>query len=127
VEATSLLTLALRNAIVKPRETENGKEGIEQAQELQPELIVLDLSMPVMNGLDAARVLKRLMPTVRLIMYCEFGGKFAENQARLIGIAEVVSKAEHAVARCVNTHPCTRFTARPPITIALVFTGALSL
>jgi two-component system, chemotaxis family, chemotaxis protein CheY len=77
-------------------EAENGKEGIEKALELRPDLIVLDLSMPVMNGLDAARVLKRLMPAVPLIMYSAFGDKLAGNQARLIGIAEVVSKSEHA-------------------------------
>ena len=45
-------------------EAENGKEAIAKALELHPDLIVLDLSMPVMNGLDAARELKRLMPTV---------------------------------------------------------------
>ena len=77
-------------------EAGNGKEGIEKAQELRPDLIVLDLSMPVMNGLDAARVLKRMMPTVPLIMYSEFGDRLAENQIRLIGISEVVSKSEHA-------------------------------
>jgi DNA-binding NarL/FixJ family response regulator len=77
-------------------EAENGKKAIEKARELRPDLIVLDLSMPVMNGFDAARVLKRLMPTVPLIMYSAFGDKLAEKQARLIGISEVVSKSEHA-------------------------------
>ncbi len=43
-------------------EAENGQEAIEKAQELHPDLIVLDLSMPIMNGIDAARVLKTLMP-----------------------------------------------------------------
>ena len=77
-------------------EAENGKVAIEKAQLLRPDLIVLDLSMPVMNGLEAARVLKRVMPTVPLIMYSAFGDEFAEHQARLIGISEVVSKSEHA-------------------------------
>jgi DNA-binding NarL/FixJ family response regulator len=77
-------------------EAENGKVAIEKAQELRPDLIVLDLSMPVMNGFEAARVLKRLMPTVPLIMYSAFGDKLAEKQAQLIGISEVVSKTEHA-------------------------------
>jgi len=36
-------------------EAANGREGIVKALELHPDLIVLDLSMPVMNGLDAAR------------------------------------------------------------------------
>ena len=77
-------------------EAENGKVAIEKAQGLHPDLIVLDFSMPVMNGFDAARVLKRLMPTVPLIMYSAFGDKLAEKQARFIGISEVVSKSEHA-------------------------------
>ena len=77
-------------------EAENGKDAIKKAQELRPDLIVLDLLMPVMNGLGAARVLKRLMPAVPLIMYSAFGDKFAEHQAQLIGISEVVSKSEHA-------------------------------
>ena len=49
-------------------EAENGKEAIAKALELHPDLIVLDLSMPIMNGLDAARELKQVMPTVPLIM-----------------------------------------------------------
>jgi len=77
-------------------EAENGKEAIAKALELHPDLIVLDLSMPIMNGLDAARELKQLMPTVRLIMYSSFGDAFAEQQARVIGISEVVSKSQPA-------------------------------
>jgi len=77
-------------------EAENGKEAIAKARELHPDLIVLDLSMPVMNGLDATRELKRLMPTVPLIMYSAFGDTFMEQQARLIGISELVSKSQPA-------------------------------
>jgi len=73
---------------------EHGKEAIERAQELHPDLIVLDFSMPIMNGFDAARVRKRLMPTVPLIMYSAFGDRLVEHQTRLIGIAHVVSKSE---------------------------------
>jgi len=61
---------------------------------LHPDLIVLDLAMPVMNGLDAARMLKRLMPATPLIMYSGFGDKFVEQQARFIGIAASISKSE---------------------------------
>jgi len=75
-------------------EAENGKEAIAKALELHPDLIVLDLSMPIMNGLDAARKLKKLMPTVPLIMYSAFGDVFGEQQARLIGISELVSKSQ---------------------------------
>src|SRR3989454_10491974 len=74
----------------------NGKEAKRKVQQLRPELIVLDLSMPVMNGLDAARILRRLMPSVPLIMYSAFGDKLIERQARLIGIRALVSKSQDA-------------------------------
>ncbi len=77
-------------------EAENGKEAIAKARELHPDLIVLDLSMPVMNGLDAARELKWLMPTIALIMYSAFGDRLVEQQARLVGISELVSKSQPA-------------------------------
>ena len=73
---------------------ENGREAIEVAGRLYPDLIVLDLSMPVMNGLDAARVLKRMMPTIPLILYSDFGDSLSKSQARLIGISEIVSKCD---------------------------------
>ena len=60
-------------------EAENGKEAIAKALDLHPDLIVLDLSMPVMNGLDAARELKRWMPTVPLIMYSLFDDGFVDE------------------------------------------------
>ena len=75
-------------------EAENGKEAIAKARELHPDLIVLDLSMPIMNGLDAARELRGLMPHVPVIMYSFFGDAFAEQQGRLIGISELVSKSQ---------------------------------
>jgi chemotaxis response regulator CheB len=50
----------------------NGREAIEKAQELRPDLIVLDLAMPIMNGLEAARALKRLLPRVPVLMFTNF-------------------------------------------------------
>lgn len=76
-------------------EAENGREAIETAQELHPDLIVLDLSMPVMNGIDAARVLSRLMPTVPLIVFSEYSDVFSEEEARSAGVSALVSKSEH--------------------------------
>ena len=85
-------------------EAENGKQAIAKALELHPDLIVLDLSMPVMNGLDAARQLKKLIPTVPLIMYSAFGDVFGEQQARLIGISELVSKSQPAPILVSKAH-----------------------
>ena len=76
-------------------EAENGKEAIEKAQELHPDLIVMDLSMPVMNGIDAARALRRLMPTVPLIIFSEYSDVFSVEEAHSAGISALVSKSEH--------------------------------
>jgi DNA-binding NarL/FixJ family response regulator len=75
-------------------DAENGREAVEKAQQLHPDLILLDLSMPVMNGLDAARVLKRVMPEVPVIMYSAFCDSFTETEARSAGVSALVSKSE---------------------------------
>jgi CheY-like chemotaxis protein len=76
-------------------EAENGQEGIEKAQELRPDLIVMDLSMPVMNGIVAARILKTLMPKVPLIVFSEYSDMFSEQEARAAGVSALVSKFDH--------------------------------
>jgi CheY-like chemotaxis protein len=73
----------------------NGAEGIQIAQEVKPGLIILDLSMPVMNGLDAARELKVLMPHVPLLMFTNHAGGIVEKEARSAGISAVISKSDH--------------------------------
>ena len=75
-------------------EAENGREAIEKAQALQPDLIVMDLSMPVMNGIDAAHALKTLMPMVPIIMFSEYSDVFSEQEARSAGVSALVSKSE---------------------------------
>jgi chemotaxis response regulator CheB len=78
-------------------EAENGREAVEKAQELHPDLILLDLSMPVMNGLDATRVLKQMMPEVPVIMFSMFSayrGSSTEKEASTAGACALVSKFE---------------------------------
>lgn len=75
-------------------EEEKGQEAVEMAQVLHPDLIMLDLSMPVMNGIEAACALKRLMPMTPIIVFSEFGDVFSEREARSTGIAASISKGE---------------------------------
>jgi len=75
-------------------EAENGREAVEMAQVLSPDLIMLDLSMPVMNGIEAACELKRLMPLTPIIVFSEFSDVFSEREARTSGVAALVSKTE---------------------------------
>lgn len=48
-----------------------------------------------MNGIDAARALKGLLPAVPLIIFSEYTDVFSENQARSAGVSGLVSKSEH--------------------------------
>lgn len=66
---------------------------MQKAQELKPSLIILDLSMPVMNGLEAARALKRLMPHVPLLMFTN-NACAVDGEARSAGICAVVCKSD---------------------------------
>jgi DNA-binding NarL/FixJ family response regulator len=79
-------------------EAENGQEAVEMAQVLNPDLIMLDLSMPVMTGIEAACVLKRSMPMTPIIVFSEFSDVFSEGEACDTGIAACVSKAESVSA-----------------------------
>ncbi len=72
----------------------NGAEGVQKAQDVKPNLIILDLSMPVMNGLDAARELKVLMPHIPLLMFTNNAAGTVEKEACRAGISGVISKSD---------------------------------
>jgi DNA-binding NarL/FixJ family response regulator len=67
-------------------DAENGQEAVEIAQVLYPDLIVLDLSMPVMDGIEVARALKQLVPKTRVIAFSEYSDAISEHEARSDGI-----------------------------------------
>ena len=77
-------------------EAENGSDGIDKAQKVHPDLIVIDLVMPVMNGIDASRVLKRLMPTVPVVMFTTFPDPHLKNAALAAGVHDLIDKSESA-------------------------------
>jgi DNA-binding NarL/FixJ family response regulator len=75
-------------------EAENGFDAIDQAKRLAPDLIVLDLRMPEMDGLQAARQLKALMPEVPLLMLTCYHSTAAEREALASGVSAVFSKPD---------------------------------
>ena len=78
-------------------EAENGQEAIEKAVNLKPALIVTDLSMPVMNGLVAARILKKLKPNIPIILYSAHIDPYVEKEALAAGASAVVPKSDAAL------------------------------
>jgi DNA-binding NarL/FixJ family response regulator len=73
---------------------EKRRMAIQKAQDLHPNVILLDLAMPVMNGLEAARALKRLMPNVPIVVFSAYADSFTEKEARSAGVSVLVSKFE---------------------------------
>lgn len=72
-------------------EAENGQEAIDLALQLRPDLIILDFAMPILNGLDAARKLRKIMPGVPIILFTQH----AQNAITVLDIVDrIVSKAD---------------------------------
>jgi DNA-binding NarL/FixJ family response regulator len=75
-------------------EAENGREAVDKAEKLKPHLIILDLIMPVMSGLDAAPLLKQLLPDTLIILFTQQEGSEVGRLAEAAGIDAVVSKSQ---------------------------------
>ena len=76
-------------------EAADGLEAIEMAQRLIPDVVLLDLSMPGMNGFEVARELKRITPLIPVLMFTSFKTPQLEQEALASGCNAVVSKSEH--------------------------------
>ncbi|HEX4785711.1 MAG TPA: response regulator transcription factor [Candidatus Sulfotelmatobacter sp.] len=73
-------------------EASDGKEAIEKVQQAAPDVIVLDFQMPKMNGLDAARAIKKTAPTIPILMVTLHMSPQLEDQAKRIGISGACDK-----------------------------------
>jgi DNA-binding NarL/FixJ family response regulator len=73
-------------------EAENGQAAVDMVQHLQPDVVLLDYSMPIMNGLDAARVITARSPECPLLMFTMFASRQLSTLAREAGIKAVISK-----------------------------------
>jgi DNA-binding NarL/FixJ family response regulator len=79
-------------------EADNGRDAILKAQEVAPGLIVTDLSMPLMNGLEETSTLKKLMPEVPVIIYSAHMDSFFEKEALAAGASAAVAKSDVVAA-----------------------------
>jgi DNA-binding NarL/FixJ family response regulator len=73
-------------------EAVNGVDAIDKARTLHPDLIVMDLSMPVMNGLEAGSVLKAMLPKIPIVMYTVHDTAAIKIQALAAGVRAVIQK-----------------------------------
>ncbi len=75
-------------------EAENGQIAVEKVTELKPHAVILDLSMPVMNGLEAAREITRIAPNVQMVMFTMHTTDQLLKDAQAAGIKAVISKSD---------------------------------
>lgn len=83
-------------------EAENGSEALLKAQKFEPDLVVTDLSMPQMNGLEEIRALNKLRLTTPVILYSTHMDPFVEKEAFAAGASAVVPKI-NVVAVLIST------------------------
>jgi CheY-like chemotaxis protein len=74
-------------------QAENGKEGIEAAKQIKPDVITLDFSMPGMIGLATASELRRLFPKTPIILFTLYADSLLRTDASKAGVSLVLLKA----------------------------------
>jgi two-component system, chemotaxis family, chemotaxis protein CheY len=93
-------TRRILRAIVRSRdwtvcgEAEDGRSGIRQFQKLRPDVVLIDLAMPDINGIEAAKRMSVLNPRVPLVLFTVLDLEGLEEPARQAGICAIVSKAQ---------------------------------
>jgi DNA-binding NarL/FixJ family response regulator len=88
------MTLASRLALESFEEAADGAEAVEKAHALNPDLIILDITMPVMSGLDAARKIRQFAPETPILILTMHKSKQLMEEAVKIGVRGYVVKAE---------------------------------
>jgi CheY-like chemotaxis protein len=84
-------------------EARDGIDALDKLSRVRPDLIILDMSMPRMNGVDAARELKHICPDVPVILYTAFADVFRRKQVLPEGVSDVVAKGENLLDRVVRS------------------------
>lgn len=111
-------------------EAEDGRDAVRKAQQLRPELVILDLVMPVSGGLSASRQISKLLPRVPILLHTLYWSEQVELEAAKAGVRRVVRKSEtSALVSAVqdvlgSTHETDSAVAKPEASSAAADTGA---
>jgi DNA-binding NarL/FixJ family response regulator len=73
-------------------EASNGEEAVTKAVALQPDLVILDINMPVLGGFGAAKEIQRLLPRVPILFLTMHGGEQFSSEAKRAGVQGFVTK-----------------------------------
>lgn len=72
-------------------ESQTGYETIESALSLKPDLIILDVVMPKLNGIETASILKKVLPGTKILLFTMYD-EYVDTLASTVGVDLVVSK-----------------------------------
>jgi DNA-binding NarL/FixJ family response regulator len=90
------IILKSRGNIDAAFEAVNGKEAVEKATQLSPDLIILDVAMPVLDGFSAAERIKKALPNVPILMFSMHDGPEVVQATKLAHAQGFVTKTEDA-------------------------------
>ena len=85
----------------------DGWEGIEKGRDLKPDLIILDYSLPRINGLHVALMLHEIVPTTPIILFTFYKDVIPTRMAQASGVASVVSKTDQLTLLASEVHRLT--------------------
>jgi DNA-binding NarL/FixJ family response regulator len=83
-------------------EAENGRAAVELAARVKPDFLLLDYSMPEMNGLEAARMLSALVPECAILMFAAFATPQLTELAKAAGVRAVLSKDVNGIRSVIE-------------------------
>jgi len=75
-------------------EAQNGQQAIEMVQALGPDLVILDISMPVTNGFETSREIRRIAPNIKILLHSVHESPYLDKAARDAGADAVANKAK---------------------------------
>jgi DNA-binding NarL/FixJ family response regulator len=84
------------NVAVVCGEAENGKRAIEKVRRLEPDIVLLDIGMPEMDGVQTAYEIRRIAPYAKIIFFTVNDSPEAVTAAKLLGVEALVPKSSPA-------------------------------
>ncbi len=75
-------------------EATNGEEAIALALEHRPALIIMDLAMPVLTGLDAAREIKNILPEIPIVLFTQYAKDTIKTSGVDLPVDRIVDKLD---------------------------------